>query len=507
MLKKISGLLLGLVVLASSACVTPTHASSAPTVIITSVVAATQGSAKEEMITLYNTTSEEIDITNWCLVNKSAVRFACFTYDDPTVHAFLMQYGYATIISENFADDLRIDHRYFSSVYTVTNQSSGSIVNSSDTISLIDAHNQVIDTKTWSSAIPTARVLTRVKLFSQPDTYATTGGIADWAYDVFYTPPENNVALREAAPESADVPEPEKDTSSSGQSDTQGGEAASPLLPLQITELLLDAEGSDINNEFVELFNPNNQSVSLADYKLLVGTSLEKSYQFPAGLTVEPGGYLAVYNNVVKYSLNNTEGKVGLSRSGKLVGESVSYMYPNEGETWALFDDAWSYTNQPTPGQPNLVSVEDDTENELTSPSQLAQQPCAANQYRSSETGRCRLLATNVAKTLTPCKDGQVRSAETNRCRAVASASTRISCAENQTRNPETGRCRAVKSMPKVGYGLKEAKTTQKSSEVSWYMWGAIGGVIAIIVGYGIWEWRVELRMAWERLITAILKK
>lgn len=498
MLKKISGLFLGLVVLAGSACVTPTHASSAPTVIIVSIEAATQTGAKNELVTLYNTTDEAIDITNWCLTNKSAAQFACF-HDEGTVHTFLLPHEYATVASENYLIDAGLAREEFSLVYTVTNQSSGSIVNSSDTVSLIDADNQVIDTKTWSSAIPTARVLARVKLFSQPDTYAVVGGAGDWSYSIRSALPSNGVVLREVIPEPAEDSPPD--------SPSEEGVLSSTALPLRITELLPDAKGSDTNNEFIELFNPNSQVVSLANYRLLIGSSLEKSYQFPAGLVIEPGAYSAIYNNVVKYSLNNTAGKVGLSLEGKPVDEGVSYNHPNEGEAWAVFENEWAYTNRPTPGQPNLSSLLEVSEAEPKDTTQAVQKPCAANQYRNAETGRCRLIVTSASKLPTPCKEGQERNAETNRCRAAQGTSTKTPCKANQTRSVETGRCRTVKSMPKVGYGLKEAKVTQKSSGVSWYMWVAIGGVVAIIVGYGVWEWRAELRVLRDRLVTAILKK
>ncbi len=77
MLKKWYGLFLGLVVLAGSACVTPTHASSA-SLLITQIKAGGQAGALEELVVIYNNSSTAIEVTNWCLTNRANVAFACF---------------------------------------------------------------------------------------------------------------------------------------------------------------------------------------------------------------------------------------------------------------------------------------------------------------------------------------------------------------------------------------------------------------------------------------------
>ena len=46
--------------------------------------------------------------------------------------------------------------------------------------------------------------------------------------------------------------------------------------------------------------------------------------------------------------------------------------------------------------------------------------------------------------------------------------------------------------MTNTNYGVKGVSTEHTST--TWYMWLGIGGVVALIVGYAVWEWRDELR-------------
>src|SRR5690606_30503093 len=80
---------------------------------------------------------------------------------------------------------------------------------------------------------------------------------------------------------------------------------------LLITEILPDAIGADSGNEFIEIYNPNDNSVSLNGYVLQVGPSYSKSFVLP-DLSVDPGRYLALSDAETKVTLPNTSGSVRL---------------------------------------------------------------------------------------------------------------------------------------------------------------------------------------------------
>ena len=483
MLKKCYGLFLGLVVLAGSACVTPTHASSA-SIIIVSIRAGTQASASEERVVVYNNSSVEADITNWCLTNKSLMAFACFKPESSNEKIYLPAYSYATLTSISAANN---DQAGSSVVYEPNNNSGGSIVASADSISLINADNQIIDQYSWTSSVPSTHFWLRTKLSVLPDVYIDTDNTIDWQKMTSGEILLDQIEYREVLPE---IPPEEPNEEESAEPPIN----SNLELPLIITEVLPNALGSDTGNEYIEIFNPNELvSVSLSGYKLAVGPSLEKIINLN-NYILKPGEYKLLTNAEYGYSLLNTSSRVALFSSlGILVSAVPSYNSPAEGRAWALIDGVWQYTNQPTPGEVNVVgisSIDDEVEPKISLGSTL--KPCAANQYRSLETNRCRNVSVAAAAPIA-CKEGQERNPETNRCRTIANTSGAVDCKEGQERNPETNRCRNIKKLVTADFGVKGAKN-EKQAGMSWYMWAAIAGIVLIIAGYTVWEWRVELK-------------
>ncbi len=287
------------------------------------------------------------------------------------------------------------------------------------------------------------------------------------------------------------------------------------LLPLQISELLPNVAGIDDGKEFIEIYNPNDSDVDLENYVFYVGTNDDTFYNFPIGSHVDAGQYMSFYNDQIKFTLINTTSGVRLrSIDGVLIDETLVYNSPKDDFAWALIDGMWQYTNRPTPGSANLPSLIE-VDSEVAVESSL--EPCAANQYRSPETNRCRLIIT-TSSVLTACKDGQYRSEETNRCRSIASDvsalmpcdegqernpetnrcrsitavlgdSNLAPCKEGQERNPETNRCRNIVSMPQAEYAPEQ--TAEPSN--GYIGWLALAGVGSVAISYGVWEWRQEV--------------
>ncbi len=492
MLKKISKLFLGLVVCASSACVTPTHASSAlmdlpSSVIITKIQAAGTAGAKDELIEIFNPLETDVDLSDWCFTNKTSVTFVCFEQqheEGVTLRPVLPSKGYATIISDSFlAHNTALLSSDVTQVFTPTNQSSGSLVASADTLTLVNANEEVIDTWSWQVPAPAGKNLVRHIEQEEPIIYTKTGTASDWLLSTQGGTIRNTLFWVQAEI----ITEPTEDT------------PAATEASLEITELLPNAGGSDTNNEFIEVYNPGETTVTGDKYRLLVGANLDKSYSFPDHFVVEPGAYAVLKNDTVRYSLGNTIGSVQLSFDNVSQGEPVSYVAAPEGESWATIAGEWQYTNLPTPGAANTPSIPAGTIESSPVKVALLQKPCASNQYRSSETGRCRLVATEVVSR-TACKDNQTRNVETGRCRNNPAPTAPSSCKAGQERNLETNRCRNITKMAKVGNGLKMNEKTQNTPGAAWYVWVGIGGVVMVILGYAIWEWRDEFRAAFVKI-------
>lgn len=495
MLKKKRLLFLGLIVLAGSACVTPTHASSASPVVLTYIQASGAGGAKDELIVIHNNSAVEVDVTNWCLVNKQAVQFACFEppASEPGMAGtkyFLPAYTSAAVASNEHITASGLAQDFFSLTYTATNQTSGSLIASADTISIIDDDSEVVDVHTWSSAAPSGKAYQRVQIMTSPNIYAAMNDTSDWLVDARKEAPPSELELRV-----------NKETDD---------EAAPIRQPPVITELLANASGVDLGKEFIELFNPGTDTLPLDAFKLRIGFDTPKWYTFPAGSTLEPNQYKAFFDSDMGFTLPNTTGKVQLFLGDEAAGEPIEYASPKDDHAWAFIDAIWQYTPSATPGLENklelALAMTDEEEGETETVQEL--KPCAENQYRNPETGRCKLLS--VAKSLepTPCKSNQERNPETGRCRLIASATSKIPapCKEGQERNPETNRCRNSIKMSSAQYGVKGAKTS-KDNQPSWYYFAGIGLVVVGVLAYAVWEWREELCTIYGRIKALFAKR
>ena len=290
--------------------------------------------------------------------------------------------------------------------------------------------------------------------------------------------------------------------------------------------------------DFVKLRNTSTHAIDLAQFRMRVGSrdasaSITTSYtwQNPT-LNPErdelllPAGQLFLLrarDDGQPLSLSNASGNVWIEDYyGIQSYDAVSYAGMDKaaasGKSW-VFDEnshSWQF-GAPSPFGANRLFVGEPGRGSVgAKKSDL--KPCRIDQYRSTETNRCRNKASGV-NSLVPCKAGQYRSEETNRCRSTASAaSTLKACASNQIRNLETNRCRKVavasSSLTPCAKGKERNPETNrcrkvvtsapsntafapepiKQSAKSFIGWWALGGITLFAAGYGAWEWRQELR-------------
>lgn len=470
---------MGLVVCMGSACVTPTHASSAISgVILTHIQAGVTGDPTNEMVAIYNNTQTEVDITGWCIIGAHELLSACFAAPYSTY--VLPPYSGAVVATQPFLDAWELDASRAALVYTPSTQRSGSLTGSGDTVTVVNAQGELQDTYSWDKSAPSGKIPQRYKSTVSDSQYETASDAAGWLVGALTEVPQNQVEVSQ----------------SENPNDPPAGEAeVSPTHPM-ITEVFADPTGADAGQEFIELYNPSEVPLSLDGYAIRIGKELEKSYYFPVGAVIEPAGYAAFTNTDIHYSLLNSASGVQLEYKGVLVGERVAYDTPPIGQSWALVQATWQYTTIPTPGDKNVVGSPIPVLTKDTSVIK-ALKPCAVNQYRHPVTNRCRLVASSSPK-LQPCLPGQTRSSETNRCRSATRTTTPAACKEGQERNPDTNRCRTVKKMTTADYAVAGVAT--QPTTTSWYMWLGVVAVVGGVVAYAVWEWRVELKTALQWL-------
>lgn len=498
-------------------------------IVIYQVFSGVYENVDEEFIALYNNSSVEVDISNWCLTNKSNAVLSCFSADADS-EIVIAPENFFTVGSLSLVG-LQLDALL---------ATDAKITGSNDIITLLDDEGVSQDVVSWTSTLDKKISLQRkhqagvMQDTNLPDDFVkVTNGVPVQNIDLCLnlSGTQNFQPAGTIIDSAGNCIEPPVDVCSNlpdvqltvpaGYIST-GNECSLDVLPLQITELLPNATGTDTGREYIELYNPTDRIADLSLYTLHVGLNNEKSYQFPAESFIGAGEYKTFYDSHIGFTLINTAGRVALMGiDGTPISQTEPYADAADDYAWANISGAWQYTNQPTPGAVNLLSLEDREEpgmgnapapcpegkyrNPLTNRCRNIETDasviatCDADEYRNPETNRCR--KTTTASSLTPCKDGQYRSEETNRCRSIEAASAQLApCKEGQERSLETNRCRKAESstVPKAGYAVQSVQ----DGAASFIGWWALGGVGVLALGYAGWEWRYEIMAAYRRALS-----
>ncbi|MFH0830812.1 MAG: lamin tail domain-containing protein [Parcubacteria group bacterium] len=134
-------------------------------------------------------------------------------------------------------------------------------------------------------------------------------------------------------------------------------QAAPPSKPaLVLSELLPNPESGE---EFIELQATGSQTVDLSQVSLADASGREITLSGTLG----PGEFTVLYKSSTGLSLNNDGDKITLRW---LVDNSMldetSYATAPAGQSWARFSKAFSWTMTLTPGEPNVLKIEEPDE-------------------------------------------------------------------------------------------------------------------------------------------------
>ena len=393
-------------------------------ILITELQTAAADNASEEFVELYNTSDSALELTDWELHYKSATG-TNWTLK-ATLSGAIEPRGYYTLATAGYLDDISLDE-----LNAGLAASGGHVRVVLPADAETGADEIIYDLLGWGTAdspegeaalAPSAgESLKRLVDNEELEFIDTDDNRSD-----FQISPEPNP--QSTLPES----EPEEDTEPEPEEDSDPTEYATILL----SELLIDpaSPATDAEDEFIELYNPNDTAVDLSGYTLETGSSFSYGFEFD-GLVIGPKSYLVVYAVDTDLVLANGGGAARLLDPNGAVLDSTIYEAAKTSEVWALIGGVWEFSNQPTPNAVNLASVvsaEEGEDNGL--------KPCALGQFRNPETNRCKKIDSTAA-TLKPCGPGEFRNPETNRCKQLDSGSSLKPCGPDQVRNPATNRC------------------------------------------------------------------
>lgn|GEM_PF-745874 len=118
---------------------------------------------------------------------------------------------------------------------------------------------------------------------------------------------------------------------------------------------------TDANDEYIELYNPNDKPFDLSGFKLQSGGS--STYTFPDGeASLQPHEFKSFYASKTNLTLPNTAGEVKfLSPTGEILAQSDAYADAQDDYGWILADGLWQWTKVSTPNARNIITTETST--------------------------------------------------------------------------------------------------------------------------------------------------
>jgi hypothetical protein len=113
---------------------------------------------------------------------------------------------------------------------------------------------------------------------------------------------------------------------------------------------------TDSEDEFIEIYNSNDQPFDISGFKIQTGTTTLHTYTFPSSTLIPAKSFTTYYSIDTNLSLSNSGGQVRLlDPAGSIISQTEVYPTADDGQAWALADGKWYWTAQPTPGATNIV--------------------------------------------------------------------------------------------------------------------------------------------------------
>ena len=147
-----------------------------------------------------------------------------------------------------------------------------------------------------------------------------------------------------------------EDPQAPGAPENPGSPPPPIYLRVDITELFVDpvAPQADTEDEYIELFNPNPESINLIGYKLQTGINSTYSYTF-GDLVLQSGEYYALSRKDSGLTLSNSSSKARLlDPNGDIVFETEPYDKAYQAQSWQLYGGVWQWSSSPTPSAANI---------------------------------------------------------------------------------------------------------------------------------------------------------
>lgn len=326
-----------------------------PTIIISELQNNGEGSgtSNQEFIELYNYGEEIINLLDYKLfyVTSTGTESELYLFSEPLMFlpdTFIM--GKLSTAPEDFMLDTEWDFTY--------SKGSSGMAASAGGLKLIDEKDDLIDELYWTSSGTS----------DNPAVVSLAGGMSAQRYylDEVLLIDEQNDFRKEFL---VDLPTPREFIYQITQSDPEPPDPEDEVVinipepinnpPIYLNELFIDPVSPQLDSvdEFVEIYNPNNQKLDISDYKIMAGNTTIYTHTMPKGSFINPKAYIVIKSSDSTLTLSNSGGQVFLIDNLDKQIDSVSYSDAKAGYSWAKSGSEWFWTTQVTPADINVIKA------------------------------------------------------------------------------------------------------------------------------------------------------
>jgi len=321
-------------------------------------------SANDEWIELYNNTKNSLNLGGWRLVAQ-----------DGTPKISLS----GTISANDFyllerTDDTTVPNIPADQIYT------GALGNTGETLGLYDNFGNLIDSVNCSSGWfagdnSTKQTMERV----DPQTPGTVAGNWQTSQNPGGTPKAKNSTATKINPASQPKPQPETEAKAltenneivdakpqqpapSPSTQKEEPESNPEIKPeivypsgIIINEILPSPKGSDEEEEWIEIFNNNEEEINLFNWKISDIAGKTNTYTFPEITIIKPFSFLVLSRKTTNITLNNSGDGLNLIQPDGKISDSVTYASAPIGQSYNRTENNWFWSDILTPGSPSAM--------------------------------------------------------------------------------------------------------------------------------------------------------